>query len=118
MRQKFIIKNNNSKGELNIKEYADIDREHKNNLLKSSQESFSLLCEETYYKELMLPAIKKGKKNRVSAIRTHNMFPVIMYAEKIADSIIELYNTKKDLSVELLFDDKEFLDSVKSAKTT
>lgn len=118
MRQKFIIKNNNPKSELNIKEYANLDREHKNNLLKSNQESFSLLYEETYDKELILSAIGKGKKNLVSAIRTHNMYPIIIYAEKIADSVIELYNTENNLSVELLFDDKEFLNSVKSAKIT
>ena len=38
MRQKFIIKNNNPESELNIKEYGNLDREHKNNLLKSNQE--------------------------------------------------------------------------------
>ena len=118
MRQKFIIKNNNPKSELNIKEYAILDREHKNNLLESNRESFSLLYEETYDKELMLSAIGKGKKNLISVIRTRNMYPVIIYAEKIADSVIELYNTGNNLSVELLFDDKEFLDSVKSAEIT
>ena len=46
------------------------------------------------------------------------MYPIIIYAEKIADSVIELYNTENNLSVELLFDDKEFLDSVKSTKIT
>jgi predicted transcriptional regulator len=120
MRQKFIIKNN-PKSELNIKEYANLDREQKNNLLKSNQESFSLLYEETYEKELILSAIGKGKKNLISTIRTHNMYPIIIYAEKIADSVIELYNnnnTENNLSVELLFDDKEFLDSVKSEKIT
>jgi len=118
MRQKFIITNNNSKSELNIKEYVKLDRENKNNLLTSNQESFSLLCEETYDKELMLSAIGKGKENLISTIRTHNMYPIIIYAEKIADSVIELYNTGNNLPVELLFDDKEFLDSVKSTKIT
>lgn len=111
MRQKFIIKNNDTKSELNIKEYANLDRENKNNLLQSNQEFFSLLYEETYDKELMLSAIGRGKKNLVSAIRTNNIYPITIYAEKIADSVIELYNTGNDLSVELFFDDKEFFDS-------
>jgi hypothetical protein len=118
MKQKFIIKNNNPKNKLKIKEYANLNREYKNNLLNSNQDSFSLLCEETYEKELILSAIGKGKKNLVAAIRTHNMYPIIIYAEKIADSVIELYNSVNNLSVELLFDDKEFLGSVKSTKIT
>lgn len=111
MRQKFIIEKNNSASELNIKEYANLDRVYKNNRLESTQESFSLLGEETYNEELIQSAIEKGRKDLISAIRTHNLYPISLYAEKIADSVIELYNTEKDLSVELLFDDKEFLDS-------
>jgi hypothetical protein len=112
MKQKFIIKNNSSKSELNIKEYVNLNREYKNNLVKSNQDSFSLLCEETYDKERIVSAIEKGRKNLVSVLRTDNMYPIIIYAEKIADSVIELYNTGNNLSVELFFDDKEFLDSV------
>ena len=110
MKQKFII-DNNSKNELNIKEYSYLEREHKNNLVELNQAQYALLCEETYDKELILSAIAKGKKNLVAAIRTQNMYPVIINAEKIADSVIELYHTQNNLSVELLFDDKEFLDS-------
>ena len=114
MKQKYIIKNDDAKSELNIKEYANLDREHKSNSFNPNPEFFSLLCEETYDKKLILSAIGKGKRTLVSAIRTHNMYPINMYAEKIADSVIELYNTDNNLSVELLFDDKESFDSVKS----
>jgi len=110
MKQKFIIKNNSFKNELNIKEYVNLNREYKNNSVKSSEGSFSLLCEEIYDKRGILSAIEKGKKNLISVLRTDNMYPIIIYAEKIADSIIELYNSGSDLSVELFFDDKEFLD--------
>jgi hypothetical protein len=115
MKQKFIIENDNLKSELNIKEYANLDREQKNNPLASNSDSYTLLCEETYDKERMLSAIEKGKENLVSAIRTHNIFPIIIYAEKIADAVIEVYSGGDDLSIELLFDDKELLESVKSA---
>lgn len=110
MKQKFIIKNNNSKSELNIKEYVNLNREYKKNSLIQKEESFSLLCEETYDKEQILSVIEKGKKNLVSVLRTDNMFPIIIYAEKIADSVIELYDTDNNQPVELFFDDKEFLD--------
>lgn len=116
MRQKFIIKNDTTNSELNIKEYANLDRENKNNLNESSKESFTMLFEETYGKELILSEIKKGRKNLVSALRTQNMFPITVYAEKIADSVIELYEVENNLSIELLFDDKEFLDRVLSKK--
>lgn len=111
MRQKFIINNHNPKGELQIMEYACLERENKKKLVESIQEPFALLCEETYDKELILSAIGKGKKKLVSAIRTDNMYPILVHAEKIADSVIELYRTENNVSVELLFDDKESLDT-------
>ena len=118
MRQKFIIKKNGSKDELNIQEYANLDRENKNKLFKSKQETFSLLGEETYDKALVLSAIGKGKKYLVSAIRTHNMYPVILYAEIIADSVMALYKTENNLPVELLFDDKDFFESEEPPQAT
>lgn len=109
MRQKFVIENNIIKSELNIKEYANLEREIKNKVKEPDQEIFSLLCEEIYNKDLILTAIGKGKKSLVLAIRTRNMYPILIHAEKIADSVMDLYHTKNSLPFELLFDDKEFL---------
>ena len=110
MRQKFIIENNGTATELNIKEYANLDRENRSNLKETDQEFFSLLCEETYDNELITSAIKKGKKSLISVIRTRNMYPILIHAEKIADSIIELYASGNNLPFELLMDDKELLE--------
>jgi len=111
MRQKFSIQRNDENDELNIKEYANLDREYKNNLLKLDQEFFSLLCEEVYDKKKIMNAIKKGKEDLILTLRTPNMYPINIYSEKIADAVIGLYDSGKSLYVELLFDDKEFLES-------
>ena len=110
MRQKFIIEKNGTVSELNIKEYANLDRENKRALKKMDQEFFSLLCEETYDNNLIISAIKEGKDSLVSVIRTRNMYPILIHAEKIADSVIELYASGNNLPFELLMDDKELLD--------
>ena len=110
MRQKFIIEKNGTVSELNIKEYANLDRENKRALKKMDQEFFSLLCEETYDNELITSAIKKGKISLISVIRTRNMYPILIHAEKIADSVIELYASGNNLPFELLMDDKELLE--------
>jgi hypothetical protein len=38
------------------------------------------------------------------------MYPISVYAEAIAESVIELYDSKAQKSVELLFDDTDLLD--------
>ena len=111
MRQKFSIRRNDQTDELNIKEYANLDREYKNNLSRLDQEFFSLLCEETYDDEKIIKAIKQGKESLILTLRTLNMYPVDVYSEKIADSVIKLYDSQNSFYAELLFDDKEFLVS-------
>lgn len=112
MRQKFLIQKNDKNSDLNIKEFANLDREYKfSEWVKFDKEFFSLICEETYEKKLILSAIKKGKDTLILTMRTPNMYPIGIYAEQIANSIIELYDSKKNQTVELLFDDKEFLES-------
>ena len=56
-------------------------------------------------------AIKKGKENLILTLRTPNMYPIDIYSEKIAESVIGLYDSQNSFFVELLFDDKEFLGS-------
>jgi len=116
MRQKFIIENNATACGLDIKEYANLDRENRSNLKETNQDLFSLLCKETYDIELITSAIKKGKKSLISVIRTRNMYPILIHAEKIADSIIELYGSGNNQSLELHMDDKELLDVAEPPK--
>jgi hypothetical protein len=110
MRQKYLIKKDNIEDALNIKEYANLDREYKYDQAESKQEFFTLIGEETYQKEQILSAIGKGRKNLIAALRTQNLYPVSTLVEKIADSVMDLYRAEDQLSVELLFDDKESVD--------
>jgi hypothetical protein len=92
MKQKYLLLKNDEKKELLIKEFAESDKE-----------SFSLLCEESYDSKEIESAIAKDKKAIIAAIRTNNLFPIGTFAEKIADAVIDLYNSENDNSVELFF---------------
>ncbi len=71
----------------------------------------SLLCEETYDIKGIKTAVSGGKDAVISAIRTSNMYPAGVYAEKIADSIITLYQSKDQDSVEVYFDDFDLISA-------
>ena len=88
-----------------------MDREYRDKSLISDKEFFSLLCEETYDKNIIIKAIKNGREDLILTLRTQNMYPIDIYSEKIADSVIKLYDSQNSFYAELLFDDKEFLVS-------
>lgn len=98
MKQKYTIIKDDKNKQLIIREFAELDKE-----------ILSLLCEETYAQKDILAAIKKGKENLISALRTNNLYPPGIYAKKIADAIKDLYATKDKQSEELFFDDLELL---------
>ncbi len=109
MKHKYFIIKDNEKNELIIREFAELDK----------NSDFSLLCEVTFGNEAVESAILKGKNALISAIRTQNMYPPIIYAEKITESIVKLYGSKNDQSIELFFDDKDFLaKDLKASKTS
>jgi hypothetical protein len=111
MRHKFLIKRSESKNELRIREYANLEREPKNEWQRSDAAAFSLIGEETYGKGAVTMAIEKGKRHLISVLRTHNMYPIGIYAEEIAVSVIGLYASEDKRSVELSFDDKAYFES-------
>ncbi len=98
MKQKYTIIKDNKNKQLIIREFADLDKE-----------ILSLLCEETYEQKMIVAAIKSGQENLISALRTNNLYPPGIYAEKIADAVIELYATRAKESEDLFFDDLELL---------
>ena len=110
MRHKFLIKRNESKKELRIREYANLEREPKNEWQRTDA-AFSLIGEETYGKGAVKMAIEKGKRHLVSVLRTHNMYPIGTYAEEIAVSVIGLYASEDKRLVELSFDDKAYFEN-------
>ena len=110
MRQKFLLHKDKENDELIIKEFANLDHEFKGwKYFNIDKESFSLMCKETYDAQKLQSAIEKGKDTLVSELRTENMFPIGLYVDKIAESVMKLYESKNVECLELLFDDKEFL---------
>ena len=83
MKQKYLILKGEDNKNIIIKEFAELDKD-----------MLSLLCEQTYDIKGIKSAVSKGKDAVVSTIRTSNMYPAGVYAEKIADSVIALYKSK------------------------
>jgi len=108
MHRKYVISRNGAKNNLNIREYAILDMRLKkmaSSMLK--KENFSFLCEETYESEIIVSSISEGMNALVATLRTHNIFPIEPYSTKIAESVMALYNSSEDGSVELFFDDAD-----------
>ncbi len=98
MKQKYSILKDDKTNKLIIREYAELDKE-----------IFSLLCEEIYDNESIETAIAKGKETLISTLRTKALFPISIYAEKIAETVINMYEHDNDQSVELFFNDRDIL---------
>ena len=98
MKQKYLILNDKKNKQFKIQEFAELDKE-----------MLSLLCEEAYDYETIASAISEGKEVLISALRTNNMYPPGIYAEKIAEAVMELKTSKDKDSVELYFDDINLL---------
>jgi len=94
MKQKYLILKNDEKNELIIRESLEINKD-----------MFSLVCEETYDNKDIESAIAKDGKHLVSVLRTDNMYPIGLYADKLAESIITMYGTEQKEPIKLLFDD-------------
>jgi hypothetical protein len=111
MKQKYTIVRDDKNKHLIIREFAELDKE-----------VLSLLCEETYEQKAIRAAIKSGKEGLISALRTNNLYPPGIYAEKIADAVKELFSAKGKESEDLFFDDLELFtregaaESVKEPK--
>ncbi len=96
MKQKYVIIRDDDHDNLIVREYAELDKE-----------MMSLLCEESYPRDTIAQAVQNGKQAVVDAIRTNNMYPPTVFAEPIAQSIINLFAEGGNLSAELFFDDRD-----------
>jgi len=94
VKQKYLILKNDEKNGLIIREFLEINKE-----------MFSLVCEETYDNNDIESAIAKDRKDLISVLRTNNMYPVGLYADRLAESIITMYGAENKQPIELLFDD-------------
>ena len=98
MKQKYLISKENDQKKLIIKEFAELDKER-----------LSLLCEEEYDNKIIKSAISKGKEALISELRTNNMYPPGVYAEKIAQAVIDIFGSKDSQPIELSFNDVDLL---------
>ncbi len=99
MKQKYNIYKDTNNEKLIIKEYAELDKE-----------ILSLLCEESYPDDTIVAAIQSGADALVRALRTRNMYPPSIFANKIASAVISLYENGEEQSIEIMFDDKELFE--------
>jgi hypothetical protein len=98
MKQKYLIINDKKNTQIKIQEYAELHKE-----------TLSLLCEEAYDYKSIKPAIAAGPETLISVLRTNNLYPPGIYAEKIASTVVELIKSKDQESRELFFDDINLL---------
>jgi hypothetical protein len=98
MKQKYEILMDTANKQLIIREHAELDKD-----------LMSLLCEESFDQARIKSAIAAGKEALVAALRTHNLYPPGIYADKIADAVVELFAAKSSEPVELYFDDIQLL---------
>lgn len=106
MKQKYVLLKDEEKQTLTISEYTELEKNE-----------FSLICEESHNSGDIRDAIQKGVDTLISTFRTHNMYPRMKYAEEMARRIQSLYQSSKDETIELMFDDKDaFMGSGRGAK--
>jgi len=107
MKQKYSIFIDKNADTMTIKEFAELDKG-----------VFSLIFEETYENPKIQAAIKDGKEALISEIRTPNLYPIAEYVEKIADTVINQFeSTPSEAPVELVFNDIRLMQKEKKADT-
>ena len=72
-----------------------------------------------YDYKIIKSAIAAGIDTLIAALRTNNLYPPGIYAEKIAAAVTELLKSKDKESIDLFFDDRNLLAKKRgSAKVT
>jgi hypothetical protein len=107
MKQKYLIINDKKNKQFKIQEFAELNKE-----------TLSLLCEEAYDYKTIKSAVSSGKDALISTLRTNNLYPPGIYAEKIAYALVQLHKSKDEDSVELFFDDINLLTKKRQSSGT
>ncbi len=106
MKQKYLVTKDPKTQQVTIQEFAELDKD-----------VFSLVCEEAYDGNKIKTAVSEGKDELIETLRTPNLYPVAEYADKIADSVIELFKQGDQESIEIAFDDIDALKKEKAARS-
>jgi hypothetical protein len=106
MRRKYQINRSSAGNILTIREYAVIDKSLQNIKTDTLRpDDYFFVFEEKYDGTAIAKAISDGRGALVSALRTDGLFPMAPTAAKIAESVMNLYDTDRGGSTELFFDD-------------
>lgn len=107
MKQKYRIWKNEKGKNLHIQEYAVLAAESRKQKLPGLQdEDFSLLCEQIYAAEEVRKASSKGKDELIFFLRNKHFYPIGVYMDLIADTVIAMYTSDGEQNQYLVFDDK------------
>jgi len=110
MKQKYRIWKNVKDKNLHILEYAVLNADSRKQKLPGLQdEDFSLLCEQIYEAEEVKQASSKGKDELILFLRNKHFFPIGVYMNLIADTVIGMYASEGEQNENLIFDDKVHL---------
>jgi hypothetical protein len=110
MRQKYILTQDGPGGDLHIKEYAVVDKDLKNmdrELLHDDH--FDFMAEAHYAGDDIQRSISQGRSTLVNTLRTPNFFPIAPYANKLAKTVIALYDDPQEEPLVLFFDDVDLM---------
>ena len=107
MKQKYRIWKNEEGQNLQIQEYAVLAAESRKQKLPGLQdEDFSLLCEQVYAAEEVKKASSKGRDELIFFLRNQHFYPIGVYMDLIADTVIAMYASEGEQKENLIFDDK------------
>ncbi len=98
MRQKFVIRKNDEDRKLIVQEYAELDKD-----------ILSFICEERHDLAKIEAAADQGREAVIAVLRTDNMYPPILYAQAIADVIIQNMGEQETAEREIVFDDNSYI---------
>jgi len=101
LKQKYVVLKQDENDQLIIKEFAELDKG-----------GMSFICEEFYARKEIEAAVLKGKDALLAGLRTPNMFPCGIFADKIADTVMALYESEDRQTMEVFLNDIEVIDEV------
>jgi len=108
MRQKFILSKNAQTKEMTIQEYAVVDNDsYRKDKYLLTDADFVLLSEQQYPIAELKKAIAGDREGIIAGLRKNEFFPARLCAEKIAESIVALFNSDGDDPIVLVYDDKD-----------
>jgi hypothetical protein len=108
MRQKYILSKNTETKEMAIQEYAVVDNDsYRKDKYLLTDADFVLLSEQKYPLEEIKEKIAGDREDIIAGLRKGEFFPARTCAEKIADSIVALFDSDGDDPIVLVYDDKD-----------